>query len=604
MTLDGVLTDSEERPASGRSVRMPHNPRADLPSDMPSGGFAASLVTPGFISPSLSVPRLVRWVAGLRDRQLATLLGGVLALVGAWPLFFLRLAPYQDLPDHLATVCVLLNPERYPEFISNGWLKSNSALVTLLYLLAKGLGVLAAGRIVPVLVVAATAFALTHFVLAFTDRRRLVVASVLMAPMVHNWGTRTGMLNFSLGIALGLVLLAAIARQAERPTRRRGLVIAGASAVLWYIHGLVLLFVGLLSVIEVVARREPGSCQMRTATSLGRWRDLLRAKLFTARDVLLPLLPMGLVTLGTIVHHRQFGHVDLVEYEPAIRSVYNLWAHWFLGMGFATWTGVVNAIVLAYFAAKGAKRSVPMFSIWTLAVLAAFYFFLPLTIPGVGFLCERALPFLWVWALVRVPSRLSPWTWRALLASTAAWSIGLGVDLYRGGADLDDFSAAAPLVPPGARLMALNFEPHASATNTWCLIHASGMYTVLSGAHPLDLWADSTSMPIMRRRPPQALVEDPVRIREFEGVAYDRRRYCEALEQAGFSDIDCAARWTDAWHEFWGEASPRYDYVLLWWAPKALRATIPPEYTRRMVRGPLELYVRAGMATAEATATR
>ncbi len=36
------------------------------------------------------------WVDGLRDTQLATLIGAVLALVGGWPLLFLRLAPYQD----------------------------------------------------------------------------------------------------------------------------------------------------------------------------------------------------------------------------------------------------------------------------------------------------------------------------------------------------------------------------------------------------------------------------------------------------------------------------------------------------------------------------
>jgi hypothetical protein len=186
-----------------------------------------------------------------------------------------------------------------------------------------------------------------------------------------------------------------------------------------------------------------------------------------------------------------------------------------------------------------------------------------------------------------------------LIASSAAWSLGLGVDLFRSGSDLDDFSAATPQVPPGARLMALNFEPHMSATNTWALIHASGMYTVLSGAHPLDLWADSTSMPIMHARAPEVFVEDPVRIREFQGVAHDPHRYCEALEQTGFSDVDCAARWTDTWQEFWREALPRYDYVILWGAPPELRATMPVEYAQRMARGPLELYSSAAVAAAK-----
>jgi hypothetical protein len=533
------------------------------------------------------LPSVVAWVEGLKDRQLATFIGGVLALVGAWPLFFLRLAPYQDLPDHLATVCVLLNPERYPEFVSNGWLKANSALVSLLYLLAKGVGVLGAGRIVPVLVVSATAFALPHFVLAFTDRRRLVVASFFMAPMVHHWWTLMGMLNFSLGFALGLILLTVLARQAEAPTVRRGVLITAIAGLLWFTHGMSLLFVGLIAGIEMIVR----AWDERGERFAG-----LRAQLLTARAVLLPLAPMGLLTLGTILHHRQFGHVDVVKYEPSIQALYNLWAHWSFGLSPFSAAGIVNALALVFFAAKAATARIPMFSNWTLAALASFYFFLPLTVPGVGFLCERALPFLWAWALVRIPARLPRWTSRLLLASSAAWSIGLGIDLFRSGSDLDDFVAATPQVPAGARFLALNFEPHASATNTWALIHASGMYTVLSGAHPLDLWADSTSMPIMHARAPATFVEDPVRIREFQGVVHDPRRYCEALEQTGFSDVDCKARFTDAWHEFWNEASPRYDYVLMWGAPPEIRPTMPAEYAPRMIRGPLELYSRFGGA--------
>ncbi len=524
------------------------------------------------------VSTLVVRIERLRDRQLATLIGAALAIVGGWPLLFLRLPPYQDLPDHLATACVLLNPERYPEFVLNGWLKANSSLVTLLYLLAKGIGVVAAGRLLPVLVVGATAFALPHFVLAFAGRRRMVVASLFMAPMVHHWWTLMGMLNFALGFALALVLLAILSRQTERPTLRRGIVIAALSAPLWFTHGLILLLVGLLTVVEVAFRagREP-----------------IRVTLLRARGVLVPLAPMGAVTLWTILHHHQFGHVDAVKYEPAIEALYNLWAHWFLGLSALSAAGIVNALLLAFFAARAARERVPMFSIWALAVLGAFYFLLPLTIPGVGYFCERAIPFLWAWALVRVPARVPPWMARVLLVSSAAWSLGLGADLFRGAADVDDFSAAAPLVPPGARLLALNFESRGRGTNTWCLIHASGMYTVLSGAHPLDLWADSTSMPIMHARAPSVFVEDPVRIREFQGVAHDPRRYCEALEQTGFSDVDCAARWEETWREFWREASPRYDYVAMWGATPELRATITPPDSSRKSRGARELVVRA-----------
>jgi hypothetical protein len=524
----------------------------------------------------------VSWVEGLRDRQLATLLGAVLAIVGGWPLLFLRLPPYQDLPDHLATVCVLLNPERYPEFVSNGWLRANSFLISFLYVLSKGIGVLGAGRLLPAIVVAVTAFALPHFVLSFTDRRRLLVASLFMAPMVHHWWTLMGMLNFSLGFALSLGLFTVLARQATEPTDRRRVAIVLLSALLWFTHGMVLLFVGLLAVVDVAAR--------------ARSSDRMRASLLAARGMLLPLAPMGLVTVGTIFHHHQFGHVDVVKYEPAIQALYNLWAHWFLGLSLLSIAGLVNALALLFFAVRSARANIPLFSVWTVAVLGAFYFFLPITVPGVGFLCERALPFLWAWALVRVPFRLPRWTSRLLVASSLAWSVGFGVDLFRCGAELDEFIAAAPLVPQGARFLALNFESRGSSTNTWCLIHASGLYTVLSGAHPLDLWADSTSMPIMHRQAPAVFVEDPVRIREFQGVVHDPKRYCEGLEQNGFSDVDCAARWKDQWAEFWREASPRYDYVAMWGATSELRGTVPAGYAQVYGRGQLQLYVKAAAA--------
>ena len=388
--------------------------------------------------------------------------------------------------------------------------------------------------------------------------------------MVHHWGGPwMGMLILlAQEFALGLVLLTVLARQAEAPSRKGAFTITALAGVLWFTHGLILLFVGLLAVIEVAARPE-------------RWGLAgLRARLVTARAVLLPLLPMGLhLTLGTILHHRQFGHVDVVRYEPAIESLYDLWAHWFLGLSLISAAGLINALVLVFFAARAARARIPMFSIWALVVLAAFYFFMPLTIPGVGFLCERALPFLCGRGR-SCASRRGSLDGPRVSSSRAAQPGRSGSAWISTAAarTSDDFIAAAPQVPQGARLLALNFEPHASATNTWCLIHASGMYTVLSGAHPR--WTSGPTRPrcrsCTRKRRPCLRRRPRVRIREFQGVAHDPHRYCEALEQTGFSDIDCKARWTDTWQRVLGGAAPRYDYVLLWGAPSELRATMPP----------------------------
>jgi hypothetical protein len=517
------------------------------------------------------------------DRQLATLIGAVLAFVGAWPLLFLRLAPYQDLPDHLATTSVLLNPERFPEYVSNGgWFRANSLLVTLLYVLSKGLGVLEAGRVVPVLVAGAIAFALPHFLLSFADRPRLLVGSLVMAPMVHNWWTLMGMLNFVLGFAMALPLLGLLAKQLGRPAKLRAWGILALAGLLWFTHAIVLLLVGLLALIEVIV-------------TLGG-RD---AKARAGRAVLTPLAPVGLLALITIVLHAaaphapEFGHVDSVRSQPTLRAIYDLWAHWFLGLSLTTMAGLLNALVLVFFAARAWRQRTPFFSIWALAVLAALYFFLPVRMPGFGFVCERVLPFLWVWALVRLPAKMPTWLAGALVVSSVAWSVGLGFELFAAEAEFDEFTAAAPEVPPGAQLLTLNFTTAGwTASNMWTLTHASGMYTVLSGAHPQDLWADSASMPFRHARRP-TVVEDPVRIREFLGVADSRKKYCAMLEEDGFLDADCDAKWRAAWAEFWTAAVARYDYVLLWDAPPSVRALVPPALASRMVHGRLELLKNA-----------
>ena len=54
-----------------------------------------------------------RGLSRLTDSQLALVISGVLLLVGAWPLALTDIPPYQDLPNHLATVVVIENPARF-----------------------------------------------------------------------------------------------------------------------------------------------------------------------------------------------------------------------------------------------------------------------------------------------------------------------------------------------------------------------------------------------------------------------------------------------------------------------------------------------------------
>ena len=74
---------------------------------------------------SMSTNEASRTRVQLGDRPLALLIGVGLFLAVAWPLCFLRIPPYQDLPGHLAAVTILANPDKYPEFVPTGFLKPN-----------------------------------------------------------------------------------------------------------------------------------------------------------------------------------------------------------------------------------------------------------------------------------------------------------------------------------------------------------------------------------------------------------------------------------------------------------------------------------------------
>src|ERR1700733_14106076 len=98
--------------------------------------------------------RLAAGLARATDGQVALLLSAVLFLIAAWPIGLVDLPPFQDLPNHLATIAVIQHPERYPEFVFNGYFKTNSALFTWLLLVGNVVGTKAAARLFALIVLA------------------------------------------------------------------------------------------------------------------------------------------------------------------------------------------------------------------------------------------------------------------------------------------------------------------------------------------------------------------------------------------------------------------------------------------------------------------
>ena len=527
--------------------------------------------------------RLDALAARWSDEGLATALSALLFATVAWPLLFLPMPPYQDLPGHLATVTILLHPERYPDFVSNGWLKSNTALVAWTFFAGKVMGIQLAARLFALGTLAASALVLPRFVLHFTDRRRMLVAAPLAWPMVHNWFVAMGMLNFALAVALALALLVLLDRQRRAPTwpRAAGILLLGLAT--WYASSVPLALAGLLVVIEIA--RQP--------SWPARWSHAAR--------LLPPLAPLALLVALVVLHHAteaggaHYGTLGEVQYEPPVWLLYDAWADWFYPFTeLEAWT-LLPAAVLLLVAVARAREAIPFFSPWALGALLALYLLLPWMLPGFGYVNDRVLPFLWMAALVRVPARLPRFTWGALVAAGALTAAGLAVDLFRVARDMDTYAAGVDAVPEGSRLLSLLFRTRVTSKNTWSLDSASGMYVTAKLTSAQDVWADSPTMPLRFRDEPD-FFEDRLQVRRFVSTVATRDGYCEAQAARGLVTGDCAGDWRAKWDWLWREADARFDRVLLFDPTDDALSTVPPTWRPCLRRGPLTVLERAPAA--------
>jgi len=168
--------------------------------------------------------------------RLVAVLGAVLFVLGAAPLLFVESPPLQDLPNHLASATVILHPTQYPEYVFNGFTKTNTALFAWLVSAGPVLGLQLAGKLFTLLTLGAMSWAIPAFVYAYAGRKRAIVATLFAWPMVHNWFVCMGMLDFALGVAVALVLLTLMKEQLEKASIGRGIAMAVLAVGLWFTH--------------------------------------------------------------------------------------------------------------------------------------------------------------------------------------------------------------------------------------------------------------------------------------------------------------------------------------------------------------------------------
>ena len=520
----------------------------------------------------------------LGDRPLSLLIGVGLFVAVAWPLCFLRIPPYQDLPGHLAAVTILANPDKYPEFVPTGFLKPNSFLFLWTLVLGRSFGFVAAAKAFAIGVLAANALVLPRFVLHFTDRKRMLLATPLLVPMVHNWFVSMGMLNFAASVPMALLLLMALDERLAAPAslRVRATVKASLLALLcWYLHPFPVMVVGLM--VTAAAGAE-------LAESAGK---PLRERFTLARATLPALAPAA--ALGAFVFALHVAAAAPRMETPIFSSLqwalYNLWSQWMYGFTELTAVSLLPAVVLAVAAAMRWREGRALLGPAPLVVLLLAYLLGPYVAFDSNYITPRLIPFLWAAALVRLPARLPRPLVGALGAAAVVYLAGMPIDLFRLSRELDDFAAGTPAVPDRARLLTLNFNARVTSKNTFSLGTAWGLYVVERHTSALDAWANVPSMPIMLRTPLPHHLEPMTRLR-FVATARTREVFCADRHSKRMVTNNCEETWRDEWDLFWREALPTFDYLLLWDPPAEVLETVPPTFKESFVQGRLRILAR------------
>jgi hypothetical protein len=509
--------------------------------------------------------RLVAALARTRDGQLALLLSAVLFVLAAWPILLVEVPPFQDLPNHLAAITIIQHPERYPEFVFNGFLKTNSALFTWLLVVGRLVGTPMASKLFVVLVLALGALAYPRFVLSFVGRRRMVVSLFFAWPLVHGWFVSSGMLDFALGIPLATLLLVGLNAQRQRPTLARGVGLALLGVVSWHAHVFPLLVVQMLVAIHVATRRS--------------WPERVAA----ARALLPPLLPSGaLVAVSLWVHTTEpvgamTGRVALGKMLPPWELFYNLWAECFWSFTWLELSTLVPCVGLGLWALYKWRDDVPFFGPVAFAALGALYFFTPYVATNWFHVNSRFIPFLWLAALVRLPERIPPMARAALAACALMYTAGMGIDYVRLDREWSRFTAGIAEVPEGAKLLPLIFRSKEVSENTRSLLHAWGFYVTQKQTSAPLLFAHSRSFPLMYRDPPPMQFNHLV-LESFAPSMGSPDWMCDLMRSGGVVIKDCQGEWRARWAEFWHDAEPRFDHVLTWCAPKEVMAQVPADY--------------------------
>lgn len=537
----------------------------------------------------------------MSDQRLAWAAGAVLFVLAAWPVALTEVPPFQDLPNHLAALTVIQHPERYPEFVSNGLFKTNAALFSFLYFVGGLASNKLAAKLFSLAVIAAGAFVLPHFLLQFTDRRRMVVASLLAWPTVHNWFVSMGMLDFALGVPCALLVLMAADRHRRAPSLKHAAALFAASFLTWYSHVFCLLIAGLLGLVHVLYAWRPAGSAGATDE---RWRLHWRGRLREALLFFGPQVPVLALTLWSVLVQltepagAMHGFVALRRDLPPWELFYNMFAEWMLGFTWLSFSALLPTLVIPILAFRRRFEAPTYFGPAAALVLFAFYFGTPYVATNWFHVNSRFIAFLWIAMLLRVPARIDRRLTAALAVAALLYSGGMGIDYVRLDADRAKVTAGIPHVPQGAKLLPLMFNQKASSVNTRSVLHAWGFYVTEKQTSAPLLFAHSRSFPVMYRKPPPIQLNHLV-LEAYAPTMVSPEWECSMLRTAGIVEPDCGNTWRQRWADFWAVVTPEFDHVMMWDSPPEVVALIPRHYRVKFAEDKLLILERVAPPLSE-----
>jgi hypothetical protein len=479
----------------------------------------------------------------VKDRGLVRAATAALFVLGAWPLLLCRVPPLEDLPAHLATAVVIRHPEAYPGFVFHGFFKTNSTLFLWLYAFGDA-HLLLGAKLFVALVVLAHAWVFPRLVLELGGRGRVLPATLLAVPLVHNWFVAMGMLDYALGSALALACVLLVVRQTRDFSAARAVGIGALGLAIWYTHVFALAMIVGLGVLEAARTR--------------------RASALHPMAPLAPALGFAAWSTGVEIFRAHPPSSHGVAYRPPWETAYELWAKYAWSFSKLELLSLVLFAVLAWGLVRERRADVPILSPLAAAALVVLHFAVPSEALDWFAVNSRVLPFVYAAALVAAPATLPRWALGALGACALACSVGLGVDYARLDRDMKELAAGVPLVPENADLAPVIFEPKGSSDNTWALLNGWGLYVVAKHTSAPLLYAHSPSFPIGYRRPPTRAPSTDASFAQSRHAPEAWRAYDDALGVRG--------------------------WVLEWGAPPEGMRAPPPRHVLALERGRLRLF--------------